>query len=118
MSGRLCSAACAVFFARDLVAAAEAPERRDAHVRPVISEARLELGQGDVGHLSQHGTDQTSMGLGTMREPVAALRLGPGISTLPPPSLPPDRASRAHAKALGRRTAGQARIDGGQNAGS
>src|SRR3712207_4068647 len=79
ISGRSCSAACAVFFARDLVPAAEAPERAHADVGPLLGQVRLQLRQGDVGPLVQGRVDQIGMGLGAMREPVAALRLGPGI---------------------------------------
>src|SRR3954470_15579623 len=70
MSGRSCSAACAVFFARDLVAAAEAPERAHADPRPFLGQARLQLGQGDVGNLVEHGLDEVGTGLGATREPV------------------------------------------------
>src|SRR3712207_452848 len=74
-SGRSCSAACAVFFARDLVAAAKAPERGHADQRFLLGQARLQLGQGDVGLLGQSRMDQVGMGLGSTREPVATLRL-------------------------------------------
>src|SRR3954462_8977040 len=92
MSGRSCSAACAVFFARDLVAAAEAPERAHADPRPFLGQARLQLGQGDVGNLGQGRVDQLGMGLGATREPIAALRLGPGIPAGPAHPLPADGA--------------------------
>src|SRR3982751_4953298 len=55
------------------------------------------------------------MGLGSPREPIPALRLGPGIPAGPAHPLPADRAGRAHAKPGRRLTAGQARVDGGQN---
>src|SRR3954452_3701010 len=98
MSGRSCSAACAVFFARDLVAAAEAPERAHADPRPFLGQARLQLGQGDVGNLGQRRVDPISMGLGAMRESVAALRLPPSTPAGAALGLPADRAGRAHAK--------------------
>src|SRR5215212_7662787 len=72
ISGRSCSAACAVFFARDLVPEAEAPERTDTDLRPVLGQARLQLGQGDVRNLGQRRVDQLGMRLGSTREPVAA----------------------------------------------
>src|SRR3954463_6710406 len=83
-----------LFFTRDLVPAAEAPERAHAHEGSFLGQARLQLGQGDVGHLVQGRVDQLGMGLGSTREPVAALRLGPGIpprSAHPPPTDPPRR---------------------------
>jgi hypothetical protein len=104
MSGRSCSAACAVFFTRDLVPAAEAPERAHAHEGSFLGQARLQLGQGDVGHLVQGRVDQLGMGLGSTREPVAALRLGPGIPAGSAHPLPTDRAGGAHAEP-GRRLA-------------
>ncbi len=95
--------------------AAEAPERAHADLRSVLGQARLQLGQGDVGHLGQGGVDQIGVGLSAMREPVATLRLGPGIPASPAHPLPADGAGRAHAKPGRRLTAGQARVDGGQN---
>jgi hypothetical protein len=97
------------------VPAAEAPERAHADLRPFLGQARLQLGQGDVGHLGQGRVDQIGMGLGSTREPVAALRLGPGIAAGPAHPLPADRAGGAHAKPGRRLTAGQALVDGGQN---
>src|SRR4051812_38641629 len=97
-SSRSCSVACAVFFTRDLVAAAKAPERTDADLRSFLGQVRLQLRQGDVGHLSQGGVDQISMGLGSLREPITPLRLGPGIPASPAHPLPPDGAGCAHAK--------------------
>ena len=84
--------------------AAEAPERTDADLRPLLGQVRLQLGQGNVGHLGQRRADQIGMGLGSTREPIAALRLGPGIPAGPAHPLPADGAGRAHAKP-GRRLA-------------
>src|SRR3954452_7922768 len=55
------------------------------------------------------------MGLGATREPVPALRLRPGVPAGSAHPLPADRARRAHAKPGRGLTAGQARVDGGQN---
>jgi hypothetical protein len=44
------------------------------------------------------GPRWASMGLGSPREPVPALRLGPGIPASPAHPLPADRAGGAHAK--------------------
>jgi hypothetical protein len=85
------------------VAVAEAPERAHAHLGSLLSQPRLQLGQGDVRHLGQRGVDEVGMGLGATREPVPALRLRPGIASLPPHPLPADRAGRAHAKPRRRR---------------
>src|SRR3954462_8939899 len=114
-SGRSCSAACAVFFTRDPVPAAKAPERTDTDLRPLLGQARLQLGQGDVGNLGQRRVDQIGMRLGSTREPITPLRLWPGIAASPALGLPADRAGRAHAKPGSGLTAGQARVDGGQN---
>jgi hypothetical protein len=59
--------------------------------------------------------DQIGMGLGSTREPVAPLRLGPSIPAGPALGLPADRAGGAHAKPGRRLTARQAFVDGGQN---
>jgi hypothetical protein len=45
----------------------------------LLGQTRLQLGQGDVGHLGQGSVDQIGMGLGSMRETIAALRLRPSI---------------------------------------
>ena len=94
--------------------AAEAPERTHADVGPLLGQARLQLGQGDVRNLGQGSVDQVGMGLGSMREPVAALRLGPGITSLPAHRLPADGTGGAHAEPGRGLAAGQARVDGGQ----
>src|SRR5918994_5814679 len=78
-SGRSCSEACAVFFARDLVTAAEAPERGHADRRALAGKFRLQLGQGQVGYRIEGGADQAGMDLGLVREPVTALQLRPGV---------------------------------------
>jgi hypothetical protein len=95
------------------VAAAKAPERTDADLRPFLGQVRLQLGQGDVGHRGQRRVDQISMGLGSMREPITPLRLGPGIPAGPAHPLPADGAGRAHTKPGRRLTARQAFVDGG-----
>jgi hypothetical protein len=115
MSGRSCSAACAVFFTRDVVAAAEAPERGHAHVSAEPGEVVLQFGQGDVRNLGQGGMDQLGMGLGPVREPVAALRLWPGIAACGSGGVPSDGAGGTHAEALGGFAAGQTLIDGRQD---
>jgi hypothetical protein len=97
------------------VPAAKAPERAHADLGPFLGQARLQLGQGDVRNLGQGGVDQLRMGLGSTRETIAALRLGPGIASLPPHRLPADGARRAHAKPGCGLTARQAFVDGGQN---
>src|SRR5215212_8608083 len=55
------------------------------------------------------------MGLGSPREPVAALRLGPSIPAGPAHPLPADGAGRAHAKPDCGLAARQTLVDGGQN---
>src|SRR3954467_3885059 len=104
------------FFTRDLVPAAKAPERTDTDLRPVLGQARLQLGQGEVGHRGQRRVDQLGMGLGATREPVAALRLGPSIPAGPAHPRPADGAGGAHAKSGRGLAARQTLVDGGQNA--
>ena len=86
--------------------AAEAPERAHADLGSLLGQARLQLRQGDVGDLVQGRVDQAGMSLGAMREPVAALRLGPGIASRPAHPLLADGTGRAHAKPGRRLTAG------------
>ena len=100
-------------FACDLVAAAEAPERTHADVGPLLGQARLQLGQGDVGHLGQCRVDQIGMGLGSTREPIAALRLGPGVPAGSAHPLPAAGAGGAHAKPGRRLPTRQTFVDGG-----
>jgi hypothetical protein len=97
------------------VPAAKAPERTDTDLRPLLGQARLQLGQGEVGHRGQRRVDQIGMGLGSTREPITPLRLGPGIAASPALGLPADGAGRAHAKPGRRLTTRQACVDGGQN---
>jgi len=49
MSGRSCSVACAVFFARDPAPREEPPYRAERDLGAVIGQKRLQFGQGDVG---------------------------------------------------------------------
>src|SRR3954447_22357475 len=101
------------FFTRDPVPAAKAPERTDTDLRPVLGQARLQLGQGEVGNLGQRRVDQIGMRLGSTREPITPLRLWPGIAASPALGLPADRAGRAYAKPGRRLTARQTFVDGG-----
>ena len=103
------------FFACDLVAVAEAPERAHAHLGSLLSQPRLQLGQGHVRHLGQRRVDEVGMGLGSTREPVPALRLRSGVPSRPAQGLPADGAGRAHAKPGRGLAAGQALVDRGQN---
>jgi hypothetical protein len=52
-SGRSCSLACAVFFARQLVTLAKAPKRGDAQLRARLRQPLFQLGQGDAGRLDK-----------------------------------------------------------------
>src|SRR3954451_22520572 len=123
ISGRSCSAACAVFFLRVILCRRQKRQSALTLTRAPFSakrafnsgQARLQLGQGDVGNLGQGRVDQLGMGLGATREPIAALRLWPATPAGPAHPLPADGAGRAHAKPGRRLTAGQARVDGGQN---
>jgi len=79
----------------------------------LLGQPRLQLGQGNVGDLGQRRVDQLGMGLGAMRETIAALRLGPGIPAGPAHPLPTDGAGCAHAKPGRRLPTRQALVDGG-----
>src|SRR4051812_30628554 len=116
MSGRSCSEACAVFFARDVMAAAETPERGHADLSPLSGEPCLQLGRGDVGPRVERRVDQARMRLRLVREPVAAQRLGPRVAVGAAQRRPADRARGAHPEALRRLAARQARINGSQDA--
>jgi hypothetical protein len=98
------------------VAAAEAPERSHAHVRAVPGKLVLQLRQGDVRDLGKRGMDQVGMGLGSVREPITALRLWPGVAARGSGGVPSDGAGGTHAEALGGFAAGQTLIDGRQDA--
>ncbi len=58
------------------------------------------------------------MRLGATREPVAALRLGPGVASSSAQGLPANCAGRAYAKPGRGLAARQALSNGGQNAGA
>jgi hypothetical protein len=81
----------------------------------LLSQPRLQLGQGHVRHLGQRRVDEVGMGLGSTREPVPALRLWSGVPSRPAHGLPADGAGRAHTKPGRGLAAGQALVDGGQN---
>src|ERR687894_1109509 len=78
------------FFARDLVATAEAPERGHADLGTLAGKPRLQLRQGQIGHVIQRRADQVGMRLCLAREPVAALRLGSRITSRAARCLPAD----------------------------
>ncbi|WP_036261027.1 hypothetical protein [Methylocapsa aurea] len=65
---------------------AEAPKRSDARLR----QPRLQLRQGDVGHLDKKSADEIAVLLGPPRQPIAASRLGTRIATRTAQRLPPD----------------------------
>ncbi len=115
ISGRSCSVACAVFFARDAVTAEVAPERCHAGERPLTRQALLQLGQCHVRHRGERGRDQAGMGLRAIREPITTLWLGPSIATSPTQSLPADRARGADTEPRRRLATGQTLVNGAQN---
>jgi hypothetical protein len=71
MSGRSCSAACAVFFARNPVPVEEPPDCRDARWHAGPGQLRLDLGQRDVRPLLNEVEDQRRMSLDACRPTIA-----------------------------------------------
>src|SRR5271165_341299 len=101
-SARSCSAACAVFFERVLVAAEEPPYRADAHPHSALGQLRLQLGQRDVSPSFEPAQDEVGLGFDPARPAVATLLLrldASGFATLRDPA---DDAGHAHVKSLGR----------------
>src|SRR6476660_5490636 len=77
MSGRSCSAACAVFFfARDLVTAKEAPQRPVARRNAPRGERRPKLFKSDVRGLIDQRANGARMTVHAHRAPVAPTAFG------------------------------------------
>jgi hypothetical protein len=101
---RRCSAACAVFFCRDLAALEEPPECADGDGDAALSQPVLQSRKRNVALGGQGREDQFGMRLDPLRVAVAALALGCHIAIASLLSPPPDRARRAYAKPLRRRS--------------
>jgi hypothetical protein len=92
MSGRSCSVACAVFFARDPMTVEEAPDRADACRHASPRELGLDLRQRDVGLLFEEVEDQGRMGLDPRRAAITPERPGRNRTGFPRQRAPADRA--------------------------
>jgi len=82
MSGRSCSVACALFFARDLVALEEAADRAVAEDQTLVGQLATQFLQRDVRSLLQQGQDRRTIRLDPSRTPVSAQRLRLRIALL------------------------------------
>ena len=82
MSGRSCSVACAVFFARDLVTLEEAADRAVAEHQTLVGQLAAQFLQRDVRCLLQQGQDRRAIRLDPSRTPVSAQRLRLRIALL------------------------------------
>jgi len=103
-SGRSCSCAWPVFFARVMVTRKEAPERRYCHRDPLSRQHRAQFGKGDVRRRLMQRPDPRRARLGLCRARVAALGLGGGLAMVAMKRRPPHRAGRAHPEAPRRGT--------------
>src|SRR5579863_9924058 len=98
-------------FARDVATLEEPPECADgdgdaALLQPLPQFRKRNVALGGYGR-----KDQLGMRLDPVRMAVAALALGPNVALAPFLSPPPDRARRAHAKPLGRRSTRQSALN-------
>src|SRR5271154_6426244 len=95
---RRCSAACAVFFARDLATLEEPPERADSDGDAPFPQPLPQFRQRNVALGGQGCKDQFVVGIIPVRMAVTARELGPNLPLelfLTPQA---DRARRAHAE--------------------
>src|SRR3984885_3798961 len=83
MSGRSCSLACAVFFARDLVAIEKPPERSIAHQDPFLGELLAEFLERQVWRGLKRREDCRRVRFRPGRAVVAANRLWRGVPLRP-----------------------------------
>jgi hypothetical protein len=95
MSGRSCSVACAVFFARDPAPRDEPPYRAKRDLGAATGQRRLQFGQGNVGSRFVSIQDQPGMRLNSHRTSIVALLLSCRRSVLVCKLLPPDGARGA-----------------------
>jgi hypothetical protein len=102
MSGRSCSLAWPVFFARDPVPGEEAPQGGDADAHAPRGQHLAQLRQRRVWLLLDRVQNKGRMLLDLHRATISALRLGGRRAVLERQLPPPDRARRADAEPLGR----------------
>jgi hypothetical protein len=102
MSGRSCSLACAVFFARDLVAIEKPPERSIAHQDPFLGELLAEFLERQVWRGLKRREDCGRVRFRPGRAVVAANRLWRGVPLRPLKRSPPTDARCAQPKATAR----------------
>ncbi|WAC23429.1 hypothetical protein [Blastomonas sp. SL216] len=96
MSGRSCSIACAVFFARDAAAIKEPPQCADPDVNALRGVARLILRQRDIAVLDQHRHNPVSVNIGLRRALIAARLAHNRLTMLARHSPPANRRSNAN----------------------
>lgn len=96
-SGRSCSVACAVFFARDPVPVEEPPQRADPDRRAALGEQRLQLDQRNVILRLDRAQGEGCVACTA----VAALQTGGRRAVLNDQLTPADRARRAHPEPRG-----------------
>src|ERR1700733_4259307 len=97
------------FFARDLATLEEPPECGDGDA--ALPQLLPQFRKRNVAPGGHGRKDQLGMRLDPLRMAVAALELGPNIALSPFLSPPPDRARRADAKPLRRRSTRQAALN-------
>jgi hypothetical protein len=116
MSGRSCSAARAVFFARDLVALEEAANRAIAEDQTPIGQTTARFFQRHVGRLVQEPEDRRTMSLDPAGATVPAQRLRLRIALLAFELAPTVDARGADTEPLARLAMRQTVGDGGKDA--
>ena len=112
ISGRSCSAACAVFFERDLPTLEKAPDRGHAGGDPAPSQFGLQFRQRDVGRLLIKLEDKRRIALDPTRPTVTPQRPGPDIAGLLHQGEPANCAGGAHPEPRRRLPARHPRLNG------
>src|SRR5215204_4437475 len=100
-SGRSCSVAWAVFFARDLMALEEAADHAIAKGQALFAQAMTQFLDGDIGRRLEQSHDRRPMGINPVRLAVSALNSRLRIALLPLARSPAAYARRAYTKSLG-----------------
>lgn len=116
MSGRSCSAACAVFFTRDPVTLEEATDRAVAKGQPLVDEFAAQFIQGGVWFLIENRQDGRGVGFDPSRPAISSKRLRNHSSLFAGSSAPAAEAGGAYAEPLAGLAMGQAGLNGGNRA--
>ena len=115
MSGRACSAAWAVFFARDAVSREEAAQRAVAELKPHRDQAPAQFLGGEVGRRREFPKDRRLVRVDPPGPAVSAKSLRPRIALLAFAPAPPAHARRAHTEAFANLAMGETLPDRGQH---